>query len=87
MTTKGDPPKPKWHAQDIHDAHALAIGRIAIAWNEFQDHLGELFAILFGQRRYAHALRAWQSLENDRAQRELLRAVALENFGSKQKAP
>ena len=71
-----DKPQPKWHAQEVHDAHAAAIGRMAIAWNEFQESLGEIFANLFGKQRAAEALAAWHALENDRAQREMLGAVA-----------
>ena len=73
--------KPVWHAQEVHDAHALAIGRIVIAWNEFQEALGELFASIFGRKLWKESLFAWQALENDRAQREMLRAAAHTRFG------
>lgn len=70
----------------ITDDHALAIGRIAIAWNELQESLAELFAGLFGKRRWRYALTAWQALTNDRAQREMLRAVAEARFGADNRA-
>ena len=58
------------------DAHALAIGRIVMAWNELQETLGETFAGLFDDESWTSALSAWHALESDRAQRQMLRAVA-----------
>jgi hypothetical protein len=66
----------QWHGQEQYDAHASAIGKIVIAWNQFQETLGETFGRFMGTSGYKQALAAWQSLQNDRAQREMLRAVA-----------
>jgi hypothetical protein len=66
----------KYHSQEIREAHALAIGKIVMAWNEYHEILGQIFAKLFGARNWAAALSAWQALENDRAQRSMLAAVA-----------
>lgn len=73
--------EPKWHAQELHDAHAVAIGRIAIAWNEFQENLGLLFESFFGDEHWAEARAAWHALDNDRAQRSMLQAVAEQKLG------
>ena len=73
---------PRWHAQELHDAHALAIGRLVIAWNNFQEQLAELFARLFGKERWDEALAAWQALVNDSAQRDMLVAVARSKLGN-----
>jgi len=62
----------KFYGQDLKEAHALAIGKIVMAWNEYQDQLGQIFAALFGARNWALALAAWNALENDRAQRSML---------------
>jgi hypothetical protein len=78
--------RPRKNRQRPTDEHALAIGRIAISWNEFQESLAELFARLFGKRRWRHALAAWQALSNDRAQRDMLRAVAEARFGTDSRA-
>lgn len=68
--------EPKFHGQDNKDAHALAIGKIALAWNEFHETLGELFARLFVKFHHATALAIWHCLDSDRTQRRLLRAMA-----------
>jgi hypothetical protein len=65
-----DPRKP------LHDAHALAIGRLVVAWNGYQENLGELYATLFSRRDWALAMASWHALENDRAQRAMLLATA-----------
>ncbi len=62
--------------QQIRDKHAAAIGKIVIAWNDYHELLGEIFASLFGVRGWSLALSAWHVIENDRAQRSMLVAVA-----------
>jgi hypothetical protein len=61
---------------DTRDAHALAIGKIAIAWNEYHELLGKLFAGLFTLSHYETTLAIWQCFDSDRTQRKLLRAAA-----------
>ncbi|MET4151715.1 hypothetical protein BjapCC829_24735 [Bradyrhizobium barranii] len=68
--------EPKFHGQENKDAHALAIGKIAMGWNEFHETLGELFARLFTKSHHATALAIWHCLDSDRTQRRLLRAMA-----------
>ncbi len=71
----------KYHGQEVRDVHAVAIGRIAIAWNELHEHLAEIFGTLFEEADYGLALTAWHSLVNDAAQREMLRSVAGAKLG------
>ena len=60
----------------LADAHARAIGNVVTAWNEYQEELGQLFGGLFSRSQWKLALSAWHALENDRAQRAMLMAVA-----------
>ena len=65
---------PKKKRQEAVDAYALAVGRLSIAWNYLHEALGDLFALVIGGD--AELVRAaWGSNENDRALREMLRAV------------
>jgi hypothetical protein len=61
---------------NAREEHALAIGKIAMAWNEFHELLGVLFASLFTKSHYVTTLAIWHCLDNDRTQRKLLRAAA-----------
>ncbi len=61
---------------DTKEAHALAIGKIAMAWNEYHELLGNLFASLFTKSHYTTTLAIWHCLDNDRTQRKLLHAAA-----------
>jgi hypothetical protein len=56
-----------------------------MAWNEFQETLGQLYSVMFEQHA-GLAVASWQALENDRAQREMLRAVARYALGPNSKA-
>jgi hypothetical protein len=60
----------------LTSAHENAIGKIVIAWNDYQEILGQMFAKLFGRKPWALALSAWHSLDSDRSQRRMLLAVA-----------
>jgi hypothetical protein len=60
--------------REAEDAYALAVGRVSGAWNSLHRTLGELFAVIIGGDRQL-LLTAWRSIENDRAQREMLRAT------------
>src|SRR5688500_17721294 len=67
--------KDQYHGQAHREAHAVAIGKIVMAWNEYQEHLGELFGGIFGRRYYGLALSAWHSVPSDSTQRQMLRSV------------
>ena len=72
--------------EKLWNEHALAIGRIALAWNTLQETLAEIFADLFDRKDWQLAITAWQSLTSDVAQQEMLRAVAKERHGATSKA-
>ena len=61
---------------ELKDAHALAIGKIVMAWNEYHELFGEIFAGLFTKSHLETNLAIWHSLDSDRTQRRLLRAAA-----------
>jgi hypothetical protein len=67
----------------LNQDYERAIGRIVIAWNEYQEQLGMIFGKLFGRRQWALSLSAWHALESDRAQRSMLAAVARVKLKSK----
>ncbi|QIP05985.1 hypothetical protein [Bradyrhizobium symbiodeficiens] len=69
--------KPAFHGQAERDAHAMAIGRIAMVWNEYQATLGEIYADLFAGDDWNLALSTWYAIPSDRTQRDALRAVAM----------
>jgi len=69
--------------EETRDAHALAIGKIAMAWNEFHELLGSLFANLFTKSHYLTTLAIWHCLDSDRTQRKLLRAAAETYLGQR----
>ena len=60
--------------QEAADAYALAVGRVSGAWNYLHRTLGGLFAVIIGGDAEL-LLTAWRSIENDRSQREMLRAT------------
>jgi hypothetical protein len=61
---------------ELKDAHALAIGKIVMAWNEYHEIFGEIFAGLFTKSHWETSLAIWHCLDSDRTQRKLLRAAA-----------
>jgi hypothetical protein len=61
---------------ELKDAHALAIGKMVMAWNEFHEIFGEIFAGLFSKSHWETSLAIWHCLDSDRTQRRLLRAAA-----------
>jgi len=60
----------------ITAAHERAIGKIVVAWNEYQEQLGKLFGNLFNRRDWSLALAVWHAHDSDRAQRKMLLAAA-----------
>jgi hypothetical protein len=61
--------------------HERAIGKIVVAWNDYQEVLGQLFAKLFGRKQWALALSAWHTVESDRSQHALLNPPAEDHLG------
>ena len=60
--------------QEAEEAYAMAVGRVSGAWNYLHQTLGGFFAVVVGGDAEL-VLAAWRSFENDRAQREMLRAT------------
>ncbi len=61
--------------------YTIALGRLALAWNDLQEHLADLFLTTMSEPpqegdfiNYA-PLRVWHSLRADLSQREMLRAA------------
>src|SRR5260370_20629115 len=48
--------KPKFYGQELRDAHALAIGKIVMAWNEYHETLGEIYAEICGRDKWSASL-------------------------------
>lgn len=55
--------------------YATAVGKVAHAWNTFQERLGALLTAILPQTDAAVLLAMWYSEPNDRAQRRMLRAA------------
>jgi Na+-translocating ferredoxin:NAD+ oxidoreductase RnfG subunit len=75
----------KFYGQADRDKHALAVGRIVLAWSEFQEVLGQLYAGLFGKEGWVKALTEWQAQKSDHQQRQLLRKVVPDNLAMDEK--
>jgi hypothetical protein len=89
MAQKTKPHSPK--SQDMSDEdflfaidqleqHVRDIGTVVTAWNRFQKRLGQLFAKLLTPTRLNRGLAVWHAVENDRAQRAMLAAIAHERL-------
>ena len=59
------------------ELHALAIGRLALAWNDLHERLAEMFWALLGGAHPDRPMSVWNSANFDRARREMLKAAAL----------
>lgn len=58
--------------------YTIAIGQAALAWNNLNEHLGNLFWVITGgSPQNWQALEIWQSLPADRPKREMLKAAAV----------
>jgi hypothetical protein len=66
----------KYHGQENKDAIALAIGKIVMAWNEFHEALGELYAAIGGRQKWHQSLDEWHSIRADHTQRMKLLEAA-----------
>jgi hypothetical protein len=56
------------------EEYAMALGKVAHAWNTLQESLGELF-VAITQLDQKVGFGIWYSTHSDRAQREMLRAA------------
>jgi hypothetical protein len=58
------------------EGYALAVGKVAHAWNFLHEKLGQLFVVISGADRQI-ALSIWYSNNSDQAQRKILKAAIL----------
>ena len=74
----------KWptleEAAAAFEEYALAVGKVAYAWNYLHERLGELFVVVSGAEQ-AIALAIWYSTKSDRVQRDMLQAAVNANPG------
>jgi hypothetical protein len=63
------------------ETYALALGKVAYAWNYLHEQLAKLFvAVIMAENTPGTGLGIWYSLDSDRIQRTILRA-AIESAG------
>jgi len=72
--------------QALWDKHATAVGKIAMAWNAFQEALVEIFLCLFERADWNVAVASWHALTSDACQQEMLRAAARVRYGAESTA-
>jgi hypothetical protein len=61
--------------QEVEAAYDRVVGRVSRTWNRLHQSLGVFFAVIIGGN-YELVLAAWDSIENDRTKREMLRAAS-----------
>ncbi len=54
---------------------ALALGQLALSWNDLHETLAIVFCSVMGGGSTTHLLAIWHALTSDRAQREILKAA------------
>src|ERR1700722_11761652 len=65
------------------DAYALAVGRVAHAWNMLHERLGKLFVVIVGARDPNISISLWYSSDSDRAKQKML-TDAIEAYADQQ---
>jgi hypothetical protein len=63
-------------AKKAFEGYALAVGKVAHAWNYLHEKLGQLFVVISGADRQV-ALSIWYSNNSDRTQRKVMQAAVL----------
>lgn len=72
--------------EKLWNEHALAMGKIAIAWNAFQEVLAEMYGNLFERADWDLAMVSWHALVSDVSQQDMLRAASKKKYGDDSKA-
>lgn len=72
-------------SDEFVEKHATKTGHTIRLWNLLQDTMGNIFAEIALPSNHDMAYAIWYSQENDRAQRKMLKAAALVEFGDKSK--
>lgn len=70
---------PPTHA--VFRTHAIALGQLALAWNELHESMALLFCTIMGGGYSNQFLAVWHVLKADRAQRDILVVAAKEING------
>jgi hypothetical protein len=73
---RGWKPDHPTFAEPEFEPYALAIGRLALAWNDLHERLAHLFWILMGAGFADRPIALWNSANFDRPRREMLKAAA-----------
>ena len=68
-------------AKVIFETYALAVGKVASAWNILHERLGSLFVTIVGARTPDIALAIWYSPDSDRVKQKMLKDV-IESYPS-----
>ena len=71
---KRDPYAERYSSAEFRP-YALAIGQVALAWNDLNETLGSLFVNLVGAGIDDKVQAAWQALTSDRSKRDMLKAA------------
>jgi hypothetical protein len=69
-------PSSDTHSRAAYETYAIAVGGVVYSWNFLQEMFGFLFSEVLGLLPNT-AFAIWYSTSNDRAQRDMLRAVVL----------
>src|ERR1051326_1402255 len=64
--------KASW---DAAQSYVSAVGKVALAWNNLHENLGDIFTVVMRARTPAMARAVWYAVANDRLQRSLLIAA------------
>jgi hypothetical protein len=69
------PPPPETFKSKAFRPYVIALGQLALAWNELHEYLGYLFTSLMPEDKCDRAMHVWYSSTQDRAQRQMIRGA------------
>jgi len=72
---KGLIPAPSYFTDHRYAPYALAIGQVALSWNDLHEILGHLFWIVMGGGWRDLPVGVWAAVDNDRIKRKMLKAA------------
>ncbi len=72
----GSPDKLDFRSDDFRP-YAIALGEMSLAWNDLHERLAALFWAALGIRNGLIPFSVWYSSKYDRAQRDMLRSLAI----------
>jgi hypothetical protein len=62
--------------EKVFEPYARAVGKLVASWNQLQERLGELFSAIVTKENPEIGFAIWHAAQNDRTQREMLKAAA-----------